>query len=81
LEQKRLNSLVYVMYNIKLRERNMRRKAKKLDPILIKDVASDDEWIVEDREPSIDNVSEVVDGKDAEGGFLDTTTIYNLTTL
>jgi len=41
-----------------------------------------DEKIVEDREPSLSNVSEVMDGGDVEGGFLDTTTIHsNHTTL
>ena len=42
-------------------------------------MASHDEWIVEDKEPSLGNVS-VVDG-DVEGGFLDTTAIHNHTTL
>ena len=55
----------------------MRRKAKKLDPVLIKDVPSDDEWTVEDEAPSLCNVSEVVAGGDVEGGFLHTIAIHN----
>ena len=52
-----------------------------MDPILIKDVASDDERIVKDGEPSLDNLSEMVDRGDVEGGFLDTTAIHNHTIL
>ena len=47
----------------------MRRKTKKLDPILIVDVASDDEWIVRDGESSLDNGSEVLDRGDTKGSF------------
>ncbi|XP_057975948.1 uncharacterized protein LOC131163370 [Malania oleifera] len=49
LEHKRLNVLVYVKYNTKLRERALRRQ--NYDPILVKEVASDDEWITEKEEP------------------------------
>ncbi|KAK9939254.1 hypothetical protein M0R45_015957 [Rubus argutus] len=47
LEHKRLNALVYVKYNSLLRERNIKRNAKKLDPILVEEIDSDDEWIAE----------------------------------
>lgn len=51
LEHKRLNALVYVKYNSLLRERNIRRRSKKLDPILVEEIDSDDEWISEVEDP------------------------------
>ncbi|XP_057961181.1 uncharacterized protein LOC131153119 isoform X2 [Malania oleifera] len=50
LEHKRLNARVYVKYNTKLRERAI-RKRQNYDPILVAEVASDDEWITENEEP------------------------------
>ena len=38
-------------YNSLLRERNIRRNAKKLDPILVEEIDSDDEWIAEVDDP------------------------------
>ncbi|CAI0400474.1 unnamed protein product, partial [Linum tenue] len=43
LLQKKMNDLVYVMYNSKL----MRRQSKKIERIF-EDIDSDDEWIAED---------------------------------
>ncbi|XP_050387359.1 uncharacterized protein LOC126803624 [Argentina anserina] len=51
LEHKRLNALVYVKYNSLLMERNIRRRVKKLDPILVEEIDSDDEWISEVEDP------------------------------
>ncbi|XP_062027643.1 uncharacterized protein LOC133743660 isoform X1 [Rosa rugosa] len=51
LEHKRLNALVYVKYNSLLRERNIKRNAKMLDPILVEEIDSDDEWISEVEDP------------------------------
>ncbi|KAF8380440.1 hypothetical protein HHK36_027927 [Tetracentron sinense] len=54
LEQQKLNSLVFVMYNMKLRERSMRRKANaNVDPILVEHIDSDDEWITEKEDPTL----------------------------
>ncbi|XP_028102209.1 uncharacterized protein LOC114301458 [Camellia sinensis] len=50
LEHKRLNALVYVKYNTKLRERSIRRR-QNIDPILIDEIDSDDEWIAEKEDP------------------------------
>lgn len=50
LEHKRLNALVYVKYNTGLRERSIRRRAN-VDPILVDDIESDDEWIAEEEDP------------------------------
>ncbi|XP_010244177.1 PREDICTED: uncharacterized protein LOC104588069 [Nelumbo nucifera] len=49
LQQKRLNSVVYIMYNLKLAQRQDKRKAME-DPICLDfvDLESDDEWITEE---------------------------------
>ncbi|KAL6569780.1 hypothetical protein OROMI_014294 [Orobanche minor] len=46
LEHKRLNALVYVKYNLRLRERSIKRR-NKIDPIVVDEIDSDDEWITE----------------------------------
>ncbi|XP_050384958.1 uncharacterized protein LOC126801595 [Argentina anserina] len=51
LKHKRLHALVYVKYNSLLRERNIRRRVKKFDPILVEAIDSDDEWISEVEDP------------------------------
>jgi len=86
LEQLRLQSLVYIMYNIKLRVRNICRRRLHIDPILIEKSASDDEWLVETEEPCLmddiawldeakeeDEAREVNEDKD----FLDVTALGN----
>ncbi|XP_028089531.1 uncharacterized protein LOC114289897 [Camellia sinensis] len=50
LEHKHLNALVYVKYNTKVRERSIRRR-QNIDPILIDEIDSDDEWIAEKEDP------------------------------
>ncbi|KAL6562899.1 hypothetical protein OROHE_005486 [Orobanche hederae] len=50
LEHKRLNALVYVKYNLRLRERSIRRR-NKIDPIVVDEIDSDDEWITEKEDP------------------------------
>ncbi|XP_031496396.1 uncharacterized protein LOC116261699 isoform X5 [Nymphaea colorata] len=50
LEQERLNALVFVMYNLKLKERDTRRKSMG-DPLCLDNIDSDDEWIVEKEDP------------------------------
>lgn len=50
LEHKRLNALAYVKYNTGLKERTIRRRLN-MDPILVDDIASDDEWIAEKEDP------------------------------
>lgn len=46
---KRLNTLVYINYNKKLKDRHRRLKSLKEgeDPLILKDVPSDDEWIAD----------------------------------
>ena len=50
LEHKRLNVLVYVWYNTRLRERSLQRK-QNVEPILVDEIDSDDEWIAEKKDP------------------------------
>ncbi|XP_059284199.1 uncharacterized protein LOC132037667 [Lycium ferocissimum] len=53
LEHCRINALVYVRYNTRLRERSIKRKMHKIDPILVDEVDSDDEWITEREEEPV----------------------------
>ncbi|KAL4180186.1 hypothetical protein AMTRI_Chr13g123980 [Amborella trichopoda] len=46
LKQKRLNDLVFVLYNQKLKERHLKRFQFE-DPILVKDLDPKSEWLVE----------------------------------
>ena len=39
------------MYNIKLRESNIRRRRLHIDPTLIDEPANNDEWLIETEEP------------------------------
>ncbi|RVX19940.1 hypothetical protein CK203_004465 [Vitis vinifera] len=50
LEHKRLNALVYVRYNTRLRERSLQRK-QNVDLILVDEIDSNDEWIVKKENP------------------------------
>ncbi|XP_048436097.1 uncharacterized protein LOC125475412 [Pyrus x bretschneideri] len=50
LEHKRLNALAYVKYNLALQQRSKKRM-EKYDPIVVKEIASDDEWITEIEDP------------------------------
>ncbi|KAL6517272.1 hypothetical protein OROMI_032973 [Orobanche minor] len=50
LEHKRLNALVYVKYNLRLRERSIKRR-NEIDPIVVDEIDSDDEWITEKEDP------------------------------
>ncbi|KAK2637135.1 hypothetical protein Ddye_031927 [Dipteronia dyeriana] len=49
LSTKKLNSLVYIMYNKRLQHKYLKKKALKddEDPLVREDVPSDDEWIVD----------------------------------
>nr|XP_011468583.1 PREDICTED: protein LTV1 homolog [Fragaria vesca subsp. vesca] len=67
LEHKRLHALVYVKYNIALRDRTLKRNATMTDPIVVEEIESDDEWITEIEDPVLptdphwieDNVEEL----------------------
>ncbi|KAL6313224.1 hypothetical protein AAG906_018690 [Vitis piasezkii] len=50
LEHKSLNALVYVRYNTRLKGRSLQRK-QNVDPILVDEIDSNDEWIAEKEDP------------------------------
>ncbi|XP_058102261.1 uncharacterized protein LOC131246307 [Magnolia sinica] len=53
LEPKKLNDLVFVQYNQKLRERLQSRKEKPgfFDPVCLDELDADNEWLVETEDP------------------------------
>eukprot|EP00253_Pinus_taeda_P014880 PITA_14880 len=51
LEQKRLNDLVFVQYNLRLRRNQMMNKAPDLDPIVLDDIDPTSEWVEETEDP------------------------------
>ncbi|KAB2612827.1 hypothetical protein D8674_035143 [Pyrus ussuriensis x Pyrus communis] len=50
LEHKRLNALAYVKYNLALQQRS-KQMMENYDPIIVEEIASDDEWITEIEDP------------------------------
>ena len=72
------------MYNIKLRERNIRRRRLHIDPVLIEEPARD-EWLVKTEEPCLmddiawlDEVREEDEARvDEDIYFLDVTALGN----
>eukprot|EP00253_Pinus_taeda_P036453 PITA_36453 len=50
LEQKRLNDLVFVQYNLRLRNQMM-SKSRDLDPIVLDDIDPTSEWVEETEDP------------------------------
>ncbi|KAK4548413.1 hypothetical protein RGQ29_032794 [Quercus rubra] len=50
LEHKHLNDLVYVRYNLLLRERNIRRTKDYLDPISLDNIDLMEDWVAEESE-------------------------------
>eukprot|EP00253_Pinus_taeda_P031449 PITA_31449 len=51
LEQKRLNDLVFVQYNLRLRRNQMMSKSPDLDPIVLDDIDPTSEWVEETEDP------------------------------
>eukprot|EP00253_Pinus_taeda_P008053 PITA_08053 len=51
LEQKRLNDLVFVQYNLRLRRNQMMSKTPDLDPIVLDDIDPTSEWVEETEDP------------------------------
>uniref|UniRef100_A0A803LM38 BED-type domain-containing protein n=1 Tax=Chenopodium quinoa TaxID=63459 RepID=A0A803LM38_CHEQI len=58
LHQQRMNDLVFVMYNLKLKRRQERRASKSIiqQPIILDELQSDDEWIAETEDPVLPRV-------------------------
>ena len=47
LEQKQLNDLVFMQYNLRLRRNQMMNKTPNLDPIVLDDINPTSEWVEE----------------------------------
>ena len=54
LEQKRLNDLVFVQYNLRLRRNQLLNKRPDSDPIVLEDIDPTSDWVVESRLPKFD---------------------------
>eukprot|EP00253_Pinus_taeda_P010457 PITA_10457 len=54
LEQKQLNDLVFVQYNLRLRRKQMMNRRPDLDPIVLDDINPTSEWVEETEDPVFD---------------------------
>jgi hypothetical protein len=54
LEQKQLNDLVFVQYNLRLRRNQLLNKRPDSDPIVLDDVDPTSDWVVETHPPEFD---------------------------
>ena len=54
LEQKRLNDLVFVQYNLRLRRNQLMSKTLDLDPIVLDDIDPTSKWVEETKDPAFD---------------------------
>ena len=54
LDQKRLNDLVFVQYNLRLRRNHLLNKRPDSDPIVLEDIDPTSDWVVESRPPEFD---------------------------
>jgi hypothetical protein len=54
LEQKRLNDLVFVQYNLRLRRNQLLNKRLDTDPIVLDDVDPTSNWVAETHPPEFD---------------------------
>eukprot|EP00253_Pinus_taeda_P033455 PITA_33455 len=54
LEQKRLNDLVYVQYNLWLRRNQLLNKRLDTDPTVLEDIDPTSDWVVESQPPEFD---------------------------
>ncbi|KAL0910117.1 hypothetical protein M5K25_021057 [Dendrobium thyrsiflorum] len=66
----RMNSLVYIMYNRRLRDRNLKKKVlmDHADPLLCENGASDDEWFIGDE---VEVMSSELQDEDLNVDFFD----------
>ncbi|XP_022632798.1 uncharacterized protein LOC111240945 [Vigna radiata var. radiata] len=69
LHQKKMNDLVYVMYNSKLKNRQIRKTVA----LPFDDIESDDEWIVEEADDVVE-IDQVEGENDGENVHLDEAT-------
>eukprot|EP00253_Pinus_taeda_P012173 PITA_12173 len=54
LDQKRLNDLVYVQYNLRLRQNHLLNKNPDSNPIVLEDIDPTSDWVVESRPAEFD---------------------------
>jgi len=54
LDQKRLNDLVFVQYNLQLRRNQLLNKKPDSDPIVLEDIDPTSDWVVESRPVEFD---------------------------
>eukprot|EP00253_Pinus_taeda_P017071 PITA_17071 len=54
LEQKRLNDIVFMQYNLRLRHNQMMNRRPDLDPIVLHDIDPTSEWVEEIEDPMFD---------------------------
>jgi hypothetical protein len=55
LEKKRLNDLVFVQYNLRLRHNQLLNKRPDTDPIVLDDVDPTSDWVAETHQPEFDD--------------------------
>ncbi|XP_038680576.1 uncharacterized protein LOC119981502 isoform X1 [Tripterygium wilfordii] len=52
LTTKKMNDLVYILYNKKLKDRHLKLQEVTEDPLVLDDIASDDEWVANPPNPN-----------------------------
>ncbi|PON47573.1 HAT, C-terminal dimerization domain containing protein [Parasponia andersonii] len=74
LTTSRMNTLVYIMYNKKLKHKFLKAQSRKEkdDPLIVENVSSDDEWVTnpndeDDEETRMIDLDEAIDVEDAGG--------------
>ena len=70
LEQKRLNDLVFVQYNLRLRRNQLLNKRPDSDPIVLEDIDPTSDWVVESCPPEFDRESSLDLDLDMEATML-----------
>ncbi|KAL6587898.1 hypothetical protein OROMI_000876 [Orobanche minor] len=68
LEHQRLNALLYVKCNFKLRERSI-KKRDKIDSIVVDEIDSDDEWITGKEDPVLPEGSRWLENAELFSGY------------
>ncbi|CAH1431047.1 unnamed protein product [Lactuca virosa] len=64
-----MNSLVYIMYNKKLKNKFIKKKklSDEVDPLLVEELPSDDEWVADPNDDEADNGGESENGGEIGG--------------
>nr|KAJ0188575.1 hypothetical protein LSAT_V11C900478640 [Lactuca sativa] len=69
LTTNKMNSLVYIMYNKKLKNKFIKKKnlSDEVDPLHVEEVPSDDEWVADPNDNEADNGGENENGEEIGG--------------